>query len=125
MPPKIIVIVEDTESVASCLALALENIPGIKAVVTPDPRTALRMFHTPEARIAALVTDLNLPHLNGFELIREVRTLDGYSKLPVIMVTAEDQTGHMNRRDLYSPDAIFHKPFSVREVCRVLEELLQ
>ncbi len=123
--PKVVVIVEDTESVASSLALAFENIPGVKAVITQHPRAALRLFRNPDIPIAALITDLHLPYLDGFELIREIRKLAPYSNLPAIMITADQRADLMNGSTPYSPNAIFRKPFSLREVCRVLEELLQ
>lgn len=121
---KVVVIVEDTESVAASLALAFENIPGVKAVIAPHSRAALRLFTTGGLRIAAIVTDLNLPYLNGFQLIREIRKLDGYANLPAIMITADERADLLNGCAPASPNAIFRKPFSLREVCRVLEELL-
>ncbi|MBV9155837.1 MAG: response regulator [Acidobacteriaceae bacterium] len=122
---KLVVIVEDTESVASSLALAFENTLGVKAITTDDPRAALRLFRDPETPVAALVTDLNLPHLDGFELIREIRKLARYNNLPAIMITADARTSLGNGPAPSTPNAIFRKPFSLREVCRVLEELLK
>ncbi len=122
---KVIVIVDDTESVASSLAIALENLPGVETLVAQDPRTALRFFAAPNPRVSAVVTDLNLPFLNGFELIREIRKIDGYGKLPAVMITADDGASRQEAPDCGTPNAIFRKPFSMKEVCRVLEELLQ
>lgn len=123
---KVVVIVEDTESVASSLALAFENIPGVRAVIVQHSRAALNLFTAGDLPIAAIVTDLNLPYLDGFELIREIRKLAAYRNLPAIMVTADERADlMMNGFAPYGPNAIFRKPFSLREVCRVLEELLQ
>jgi two-component system, chemotaxis family, chemotaxis protein CheY len=121
---KLVVIVEDSESVASSLAVAVEGIPDVKAIVANHPRAALRLFHTPEIHVAAMVTDLNLPTLDGFELIREIRQLEAYRNLPAIMITAEEQITCANGDTVYSPNVIFRKPFSMREVCRVLEGML-
>lgn len=122
---KVVMIVDDAESVASSLAIALENIPGVTTVVMHDPRIALRLFTAPDVHIAAVVTDLNLPHLNGFELITKIRSIAGYGKLPAILITADERAGMQDGSGPGHPDAIFWKPFSVREVCRVVEELLQ
>ncbi len=122
---RVVVIVDDAESVASSLALAFENIPGVKPVITHHPMAALRLFRAPNSDIAAIVTDLNLPHLNGFELIREIRNLDNYHNLPAIMITADESAARTARSKECAPNAIFRKPCSMREVCRALEELLQ
>jgi DNA-binding response OmpR family regulator len=122
---KVVIIVDDTESVAFSLAIALENIPGVKTIVAQNPKIALRFFSAPNLRISALVTDFNLPFFNGFELIREIRNLDGYAKLPAVMITADDVAWNAEASDGSSPNIIFRKPFSIKEVCRVLEELLQ
>ncbi|MGA8030595.1 MAG: response regulator [Bryobacteraceae bacterium] len=122
---KIVVIVEDTESVASALAMAIENIPGVRAVVAENSRAALGFFTASNGSVAAVVTDLHLPYLDGFELIREIRKLAAYRTLPAIMITADEGVDLGNGTAAERPNAIFQKPFSLKEVCRVLEELLQ
>lgn len=121
---KIVVIVEDTEAVADSLAIAIESIPGVVAMVASDARAALKLFQTPE-RIAAVVTDLNLPQVDGFELIKQIRCLDGYAKLPAIMITADERAKLAAVPSSYSPNALFKKPFSIRDVCRALQDMLQ
>jgi CheY-like chemotaxis protein len=121
---RIVVIVDDTDSVASSLALAFENIPGVQSVIARNSTEALRLFHEPESHISAVVTDLHLPSLNGFELIREIRNLAPYRNLPAIMITADERAAAGAAPTVYSPNAIFRKPCSLKEVTRVLEELL-
>lgn len=120
-----VVIVDDTDSVASSLALAFEKIPDVKSVITHHPMAALRLFTAPDSVIAAVVTDFNLPHLDGFELIRRIRDMDKYHNLPAIMITADERAADAARLKEHTPNAIFRKPCSLMEVCRVLEELLQ
>ena len=122
---RVVVIVDDTDSVASSLALAFEKIPDVKSVVMHNPMAALRLFTAPDSLISAVVTDFNLPHLDGFQLIRKIRDMDKYHNLPVIMITADEGAVGAAKSKEYSPNAIFRKPCSLREVCRVLEELLQ
>jgi CheY-like chemotaxis protein len=122
--PKTVVIVEDAETVASSLAVALEGLLGVEAIVTRDPRTALSLFVAPGSAIAALVTDLNLPYLDGFELIRQIRTVPRYRDLPVIMISADERASSLNGSTPNGANALFRKPFSLKEVCRVLDELL-
>lgn len=120
------VIVDDNESVAESLAVAFARIPGIETATRHDPSDALQLFEiSREPAIAAIVTDLNLPNLDGLELIRKVREMEQYRTLPAILITADEHLGRGNGDSGNTPNAIFAKPFSVKEVCRVLEELLQ
>ena len=121
---RVVVIVDDTDSVASSLAVAFETIPGVKPVIAHSSTEALRLFTAPDSEIAAVVTDLHLPYLNGFELIREIRSLAAYGNLPAIMITADERAAVPAVRTKYTPNAIFRKPCSLKEVSRVLEELL-
>jgi len=122
---KVVLIVEDSDTVAHSLAVAIETLPGVKTIITRDPRAALSLFGAPDFGIAALITDLNMPYLDGFELIRQVRAMEPYSKLPVVMITADERAGDLNGSTQHPANALFRKPFSLKEVCRVLEELLQ
>lgn len=116
-------VVEDSESLASSLALAIETIPDVKALVAHHPEAALGLLTTyPD--ISALLTDLNLPAFDGFELIDRVRQLETYKDLPAIMITAEESIKLADNGERSRPNAILQKPFSPREVRRVLESLL-
>ena len=122
---KVVLIVDDNEAVAASLAIAFERLGNVEPVVKYDPTAALQMFSGDgEQRIAAIVTDFNLPRLNGLELIQQVRSIERYRTLPAIMITAEDNVSNTDGSMLNAPNAVFRKPFSMREVCRVLEQLL-
>jgi two-component system chemotaxis response regulator CheY len=120
---KVVVIVEDSASVAASLALALEANLGVRVLVAHHPQTALKLFNNQSA-ISAIVTDLNLPSLDGFALIGALRKLRSYESLPAIMITGEDDPELSNISPECQPNVILRKPFSPREVCRVVASLL-
>jgi len=120
---KVVVIVDDSASVASSLALALETIPDVRAIIAHHPQAALNLFKR-EADIRAVVTDLNLPYLDGFNLIGELRKLHSYEHLPAVMITAEESPEPSAASAACRPNVILRKPFSPKEVCRVVQSLL-
>jgi chemotaxis family two-component system sensor histidine kinase/response regulator PixL len=121
---KVVVIVDDSDSVAASLAIALEMSLDVRAIVTHHPRAALTLFaHEPD--ISIVVTDLNLPFLNGFKLIGALRKLRSYERLPALMITAEEDPELLNTSADCQPNVIMRKPFSFKEVCRVVELLLK
>jgi CheY-like chemotaxis protein len=121
--PKKIVIVDDSASVADALAMALEGNLGIQALVAAHPQTALKLFEA-ESEISALVTDLSLPCLDGFQLIATLRRLPSYQALPAVMITAEEDAAQRQVSAESQPNVILCKPFSLKEVCRVVQSLL-
>jgi DNA-binding response OmpR family regulator len=121
---KVVVIVDDSESVASALAIALETSLDVKAVVVNHPRAALRLFQR-QTDISLVVTDLNLPFLNGFKLIGALRTLCSYRDLNALMITGEEDPESLKTSADCQPNVIMRKPFSFKEVCRVVESLLK
>ncbi len=120
---KLVVIVEDSASVAASLALALEVNLGVSVLVAHHPQAALRIFES-ENSIAAVVTDLNLPFLDGFELIGTLRKLRSYASLPALMITGEEDAERLQISAGCRPNVILRKPFSTKEVCRVVGSLL-
>jgi two-component system, chemotaxis family, chemotaxis protein CheY len=122
--PKVVLIVDDSDSVADSLAIALETSLGVRAIVAHHPQDALRVFET-HGTISAIVTDLSLPFLDGFELIRALRKLPSYQRLPAVMITAEENPETLNTSSECRPDVILRKPFSFKEVCSVVKSLLE
>jgi CheY-like chemotaxis protein len=120
---KKILIVDDSDSVATALALALEARLGVRTLVALHPANALKIFES-ENEISMLVTDLSLPFLDGFQLIGAVRRMPCYQWLPAVMITAEEDAGKRETSDDSRPNVILRKPFSITEVCRVVQSLL-
>jgi DNA-binding response OmpR family regulator len=122
---RIVLIVDDSRDIADSIAMALDRIPDIQCRISAHPSAALRLLNVPGFEISALITDLNLPFLNGLRLISEVRTRSRNPILPAILVTAEENVYEQNGDILSKPNFIIRKPFSVAEVCRVLQSLLE
>ena len=75
-----ILIVEDSETCAETLEIALESLPGLKTMVLPSLSAALAALQNNDNDIAALVTDLHMPRHDGFELIRQLRSEVRYAR---------------------------------------------
>ncbi|MEQ1947318.1 MAG: response regulator [Bryobacteraceae bacterium] len=118
-----ILIVEDTDECRDTLEMSLSKISGVivRAVATAEEALA----HAATEWICALVTDLALPQMSGFELIETVRNQSIYSELPVLVVSGETGEKTRERVAAAGANAFIQKPFSpgqVRnEVIRLLE----
>jgi CheY-like chemotaxis protein len=72
----------------------------------------------------AVVTDLQLPFLDGFEFIAAVRADKRYLRLPIVVVTGNNDPESRNRVRQLGADAFFTKPYSPLEIRQTLEGLL-
>ncbi len=68
-------------------------------------------------------TDLNMPHINGIELIREVRRQYDKATLPIVMVTTQNEIQDNEAALEAGVDAILHKPFTAEDLGQVLVDL--
>ena len=79
-----VLIVEDSENSAALLEITLLGIPGISVMLASSALEALRILRGADAGVQAIVTDLNMPRMDGFELIRRIREDHRLSATPII-----------------------------------------
>src|ERR1700733_8522796 len=106
----IVLIVDDAEQCAETLEVALFGLPGVDIVAAESAEAALRMVV--QRRICAVITDLHLPRMSGFELIRRVRETPSYSHVPILVISGDSDPGTPDRLRSLGADAFFPKPYS-------------
>ena len=99
------------------------EMSGYSVLTAVDGQEALSMVeaHHPDL----MVTDIVMPKLNGYELVRRVRQQSAFRLLPVIFLTARIKTeerilGYQSGCDLYLP-----KPFELQELGAAIRNLLE
>lgn len=122
--PHPILIVEDSENSATMLEIALSSIPGISVRLVNSAVEALRILSSEGTPFEAIVTDLNMPRMDGFELIRRIRRDGKFSATPIIVVSADTDPETPERIAQLGVSAYFPKPFSPAQVRRKVEQLL-
>jgi CheY-like chemotaxis protein len=91
--------------------------------VTPTARQALDLL-AKGGGICAVVTDLNLPSMDGFELIERVRSDSRTARLPIVVISGDSDPRTPERIYRLGADAFFGKPYSPAQVRQKLEQLL-
>jgi CheY-like chemotaxis protein len=118
-----VLIVDDDDNVAP-LEIALASLGDFAIHVFSDARAALGFLTANRQTIAAIVTDLNLPYLDGFELIAAVRSDNHCARLPIVVVSGNGHSDVPGRVLQAGADAFFAKPYSPAEICQTLARLL-
>jgi two-component system, chemotaxis family, chemotaxis protein CheY len=119
-----VLIVEDSENAAAMLEIALAGIPGISVRLAGNALEALHILEDGGPAVEAVVTDLNMPRMDGFELIRRIRANRKHAGTPIIVVSADTDPGTPQRVAQLGVNAFFPKPYSPAQVRRKLEQLL-
>ena len=119
-----VLVVEDSENSAAMLEIAFLGIPNVAVLLTASAVEAMRILDSGDAHVSVIVTDLNMPRMDGFELIRRVRADRRLANLPIIVVSADTDPTTPSRVAELGADAFFPKPFSPAQVRRKLEQLL-
>jgi len=114
-----ILIVEDTEPTRDILEMALLQLPNIivHAVATAEEALLCLAAHD----VSAMVTDLNLPRMDGFQLIETVRAA---SDIPIMVISGDNDPSTLERLVSLGASAYFPKPYSPSQVRQRLEELI-
>jgi DNA-binding NarL/FixJ family response regulator len=121
MPLKILVVDDDLGtrlSISDYLELS-----GYSVITAEDGQEALSIIE--ECHPDLMVTDIVMPRMNGYELVRRVRQQTAFRLLPVILLTARTKTqerilGYQSGCDLYLP-----KPFELEELAAAIRNLLE
>ncbi|MCU0246864.1 MAG: response regulator [Bryobacter sp.] len=121
-PARRILVVDDAAACVETLQAALSAIPGLAITFVPDAESAVSAMN--QAPFAALITDINLPLMDGVELVSRIRADERSGSIPVIVVSGDPDPEATRRALLAGANAFFAKPFSPSAVRRMLEELL-
>ena|SRR5579883_2539262 len=117
-----VLIVDDTDC-HDILEIALLAIPGISICTVNSAQEALGHL-ADDKQIAAIITDLRMPRIDGFELISRVRADARLGQLPIMVISGDSDHGTRERVKKLGANAYFAKPYSPHAVRDALERLL-
>ena len=105
------------------LQMALETHYGCPVRYARDAARALGILGEYGAPVA-MITDLHLPGIDGFELIGLVRGRDSCARTPIVVLSADTHPGTPGRVLELGADAFFEKPCSPAGICLQLERII-
>ncbi len=114
-----ILVVEDIDTTRFTIVAMLKQI-GFKYVTdVADGREALEAMDAAPTPFDVIISDWNMPHVDGAELIRDIRTV--YPKIPFIMVTGRRDAGSVQDAQRLGVNAYLGKPFTVEDLRHKIE----
>lgn len=117
-----IYLVEDEDNIRDLVIYALEN-SGFKAKGFPDG--ALFMEAIKNEKPDLVLLDIMLEGMDGYEILKTLRSDDNYKEIPIIMVTAKDEEIDKVRGLDMGADDYVNKPFGVMELISRIKAVLR
>lgn len=99
------------------------ELSGYIVVLAEDGKKALEMVDEYQPHV--IVTDVTMPQMDGYELVRQVRRKPAFRLLPVIFLTARTNTEERIRGYQLGCDVYLPKPFELDELGAVIRNLLE
>jgi chemosensory pili system protein ChpA (sensor histidine kinase/response regulator) len=108
-----VLVVDDSMSVRRAVATLLED-QGYDVTMARDGLEAIKLMEV--TRPDVLLTDLEMPNMNGLELTQHVRARDELAALPVIMITSRSMDKHRRQAMSAGVSAYLTKPYTDHEL---------
>jgi two-component system chemotaxis response regulator CheY len=110
---KTILTVDDSMSVRKFIALSLKS-GGYRVISAVDGMDALEIL--PKEKVDLVITDLNMPNVDGFELVRTIRQNTTYSELPIIILSSLADAQYIERGMQAGANSYIVKPFNMKKI---------
>jgi two-component system chemotaxis response regulator CheY len=119
---KSILAVDDSPSIRKLVEFSLKS-KGYAVVTAENGQEALEILA--RDRFDAVILDINMPKMDGFEFLKRFRGDAGYATIPVIMLTTEGQEEDREAALALGANDYFMKPFKPSDLIAIVERLLQ
>jgi two-component system, chemotaxis family, chemotaxis protein CheY len=114
-----ILIVDDSDYMRESVNLAI-SLLDLETVSAVDGKEALEIFQKNKPKL--IITDINMPEMDGLTLITEIRKID--TDIPIIVLTTESEDDIQKKAMGLGADAWIVKPFKGKQLLAMVKELL-
>jgi two-component system chemotaxis response regulator CheY len=121
-----ILIVDDYEMVRIMLKRCLAQLGYTNVEEATDGKQAFEMLQgatVSKRPFAVVFSDLNMPRMNGFELLATCRKTPEYQRLPFVIISAEAESDYISQALQHGANDYIIKPFSTQTLQKKLEKI--
>lgn len=122
MSAKRVLVVDDSPSVRQQVGLALKQV-GYEVVDGIDGMDGAEKLRK-DSNIGIVICDINMPRLNGLDMIEQVKSDSRFAKLPIVMLTSEDSPALMERAKKAGAKGWIIKPFRADLLVATVKKLM-
>jgi two-component system chemotaxis response regulator CheY len=115
-------LVEDSPTMRQLIMFALKRIPNLEIVEASDGVDALKKL--PGQKFDIMLTDINMPIMDGLKLISLMKNNPNYKDIPVVVITTEGGKEDRERGLALGARAYITKPVQTTSLLKVVKEIL-
>lgn len=119
---KNILTVEDSPTLRELISFTL-NDGDYKIIEAENGRDALNKLDG--CHVDMVITDLNMPQMNGIELTRNIRSKDQYKYIPIIFLSTESRVEKKEEAKMAGATGWIVKPFQPEQLIKVVRKVLR
>jgi CheY-like chemotaxis protein len=116
-------VAEDDPSILRLVKTVVEG-EGYKVITARNGQEAIKLLFSGEL-FSAAIFDINMPHINGIELVKMMQTDSRSQKIPVIIMTAEQSLNLLSESYESGAVAFLPKPFTLVQLRRILRTFVR
>ena len=121
-----ILVVEDSASMRSYLASIIESGTNDRDLEIVEAATGFEALKTlPHHKFDAILTDINMPDINGLELVSFLKNHPIYKTIPIMVISTESTAEDRKRAAALGAEEYLAKPFEAPELVDKLRRLLR
>ncbi len=120
--PKTILVVDDSKPIRQAVSYMLRG-RGFNVLTGVDGKDALKHFDG--TAIDLVITDLHMPNMDGIGLIKEVRKIVEYSRVPMLVLTTESQVSIKMEAKQAGATGWIVKPFEADKLMTIIKKVLR
>ncbi len=118
-----ILIVDDSITIRRIISTALKTVGYSETVEAANGKDALAKLEN--GNVDFIITDWNMPEMNGLDFIKEVRSKPTYSSMPILMVTTRGTEHDVIEALQAKVNSYIVKPFTPQELKEKIEGILK
>ena len=116
-----VLVVEDSATMRGFVTAALEAAGPYAVTQAESGFHALKIL--PRNRYDLIITDINMPDINGLELVRFIRDSETHKKTPLVIISTDGREADRDRGMKLGANAYLTKPFSPEQLLEIVRSL--
>ena len=117
-----VLVVEDSPTMRQLIVFALKRIRGFQIVEANDGVDALKKLSADKFDL--ILTDINMPIMDGLKLVSMVRNDPNYKETPIIVITTEGATEDRERALALGANEYITKPIQTMKILETVKKLM-
>src|SRR5690348_9148379 len=118
-----VLVVEDSAAMRSFVTAALEQGGPFDVTTAQSGFEALRVL--PRMQFDLIITDINMPDINGLELVKFVRESEKHRTTPLVLISTDSRAADRERGMKLGANAYVVKPFEPQQLIDVVSQVMK